>query len=235
MLGRIYRKICSIISPLPQLEKVFLNLNKEKETVFFVQVGSNDGVSGDPLHGVIVENKKWRGIFIEPVGYLFEKLVKNYGNEDRFVFEKKAISTSRVTADYFYVSEKAKECLGDALPFWYDQLGSFNRNHIIEHLDGILEPYIMTERVATVPLQDILDKNGVKDIDVLHIDTEGHDYKVLSSFNISKYLPSIILFEHDYLSKSEKKLADSLLKKNGYHCFRYIGDTLALNKKEKYI
>jgi FkbM family methyltransferase len=214
------------------LEKVFLNLNKEKETIFFVQVGSNDGVGGDPLHDIIVKNKKWRGIFIEPVDYLFERLVKNYGNEDRFIFEKKAISTGRGTADYFYVSEKAKEGLDDALPFWYDQLGSFNRNHIIEHLDGILEPYIVTESIETFPLQDILDKNGVKDIDVLHIDTEGHDYKVLSSFNISKYLPSIILFEHDFLSQIERKLANSLLKKNGYHCFHYIGDTLALNKRK---
>lgn len=33
------------------------------------------------------------------------------------------------------------------LPVWYDQLGSFDRQHIVKHLDGRLEPFIVTSNV----------------------------------------------------------------------------------------
>ena len=68
--------------------------------------------------------------------------------------------------------------LGDDLPFWFDQLGSFDRMHIVKHLDGAYSnAFIISEMIDTVPLHDILDKHGGQShIDLIHIDTEGHDY-----------------------------------------------------------
>jgi hypothetical protein len=63
-----------------------------KSQVFFVQVGSNDGLQGDPIHDFIVSRQSWRGIFIEPVYFLFQRLRKNYGDAERFVFEHVALT-----------------------------------------------------------------------------------------------------------------------------------------------
>src|ERR1700692_184685 len=54
---------------------------------FFVNIGANDGVAGDPLVDLIRHNGWCKGIFVEPVSFLFERLRKNYGSSDRFIFE----------------------------------------------------------------------------------------------------------------------------------------------------
>lgn len=210
-------------------KNILINL-KLKKSIFFVQVGSNDGVQGDPLHSIIVRNDNWKGIFIEPVSYLFERLKRNYGKSDRFIFEKQAIAPTMGAVEFFYVSEEAKAELGGALPYWYDQVGSFDKNHILKHLDGILEPYILSERIVTIPLQNILDKHKVSRVDLIHIDTEGYDYKVLTTIDFSRNKPSVILYEHMHLSDDEVKSAKSLLEKNGFSCVQYGGDTLATVK-----
>ena len=204
---------------------------KHKNNVFFVQVGSNDGVQGDPLHDLIVNNNEWRGVFIEPVGFLFERLKKNYGNFNRYIYENSAIAAEAKELDFYYVSEKAKVELGDQLPFWYDQLGSFDRSHIVKHLDGALEPYIYSQKINAVPLSDVLTKHQVEVVDLVHIDTEGYDYKVLSTIDFARYKPSVILYEHKHLSESEHKLARSLLMEKGYKCSEYGSDTLATIEK----
>ena len=202
----------------------------EKPSVFFVQVGAGDGVQGDLIHSLIDNNEHWSGVFIEPVEFVYRRLKQNYKDSERFVFENIAIGIEKGIKQFYYVSEEAKAKLGDDLPYWYDQLGSFDRNHILKHLDGKLEPYIVEEEIDCVPLQEILDKNNVKKIDLLHIDTEGFDYRVLSQINFNKYKPSIVLYEHRHLRDDEREKANSLLKNSGYSLRIYAGDTLAILK-----
>jgi len=76
-------------------------------------------------------------------------------------------------------------------------------------------------------LQDVLDKHGVKEIDLIHIDVEGFDYGVLSQINFEKYKPLVILYEHFHLSMDEKAKAESLLKNQGYTLLNFDEDTLA--------
>ena len=215
LLNRIYTAVFHVPRTQAQIRKQILRNLKQNNSVFFVQVGSNDGVKGDPLHDLINKNKDWEGIFIEPVGYLYGRLKLNYGDAKRFIFENIAIGPSIGMSEFFYVSEKAKHELGDRLPYWFDQLGSFDRNHILKHLDGILEPYILSEEIKTIPLVDLLEKHKVTEIDLIHIDTEGYDYQVLSTVDFSKYKPSVILYEHEHLSDIEKRSAESLLNQNG--------------------
>jgi len=76
----------------PTIQERILKAVAGKPAVFFVQVGSNDGVQGDPIHDLIVSRESWRGIFIEPIDFLFQRLRKNYGEAERFVFENVAIA-----------------------------------------------------------------------------------------------------------------------------------------------
>ena len=198
-----------------------------KPSVFFIQVGSNDGVQGDPIHDLIVSREGWRGIFIEPIDFLFQRLRNNYGNADRFIFENVAIGTEKGSKKFYYVSEKAKEL---DLPYWHDQLGSFDKAHITRALGEELIPYIVEEDIECLPLQDVLDRNRVDAIDLLHIDTEGFDYKVLSQLDLKRYKPSIILFEHHLLSDDEFGKARKLLRGSGYRLLQYGNDILAIRR-----
>jgi FkbM family methyltransferase len=205
-------------------------VEKKNHDFYFVQVGSNDGIKNDPLHKHIISRKHWKGMFIEPVSYLFERLKDNYSNDiSRFVFEQKAIASESGLLDFFFVSENAKLEL-PYLPYWYDQLGSFDKSHLLKHLNGALEPYIISQQIQAVSLQDLLKSHLIKRVDLLHIDTEGYDYKILSTFDLSKYEVSIILFENKHLCQGQKKLANSLLKANQYRFCQYGGNTLAVKK-----
>ena len=211
-------------------QRIMMTLGDKRE-VFFVQVGSNDGLQGDPIHDLIINHKTWAGIFIEPVDFLFQRLEKNYGDADRFVFENVAIGNEKGTKRFFYVSDKAKDEL--ELPYWHDQLGSFDKNHIRQSLGDQVSPYIIEEDIECLPLQEVLDRNQVTAIDLIHIDTEGFDYKVLSQVDLGIYKPSVILFEHKHLVGGELEKANSLLKKAGYRLFEYGGDTLAVRRRRR--
>lgn len=153
--------------------------------VIILQIGSNDGKTGDPLFSMICDNKNWNAIFVEPVPYLFKRLKENYGGDPRFNFENIAINEGKEQI-FYSVNHNANELLSD-LPFWYDQLGSFNRDNIMNHLDGILEPFIEETKLEGVTLMGLLDKYSIKKLDILHIDTEGYDWEILKQLPLNKF------------------------------------------------
>ncbi|MES2884641.1 MAG: FkbM family methyltransferase [Pseudomonadota bacterium] len=200
-------------------------------TVFFVQIGSNDGNHGDPISGFIRRERRFSGIFVEPVPEIFKRLKLSYGPDPRFVYENVLIGSSTEPVNFYYVSERAKQELGDAVPYWYDQLGSFDKQHIAKHLDGLLVPYIIEARLPSVPLPTLLARNAVQHIDLLHIDTEGYDYEVLTQFDFDRYRPAVVLYEHKHLTPELRSKAQALLKAYGYVLRPRVDDTLALQPR----
>ena len=222
----LLRPIKRLLIPEKSIEHLlwtWLNGNE----VFFVQIGSNDGLQGDPLNKLIRTNPTWRGIFVEPVPSLFARLKNNYPSDGSFAFENVAVAEDHSEKSFYFVSDSAKTELGDKLPFWYDQLGSFDKNHILSHLEGILESYIVEAKVRCLPLDALLAKHNVRKLDLLHIDAEGYDFKILRQLNFDKYQPGIILFEFKHLSDTEKREACSTLRSHGYRLRFENGDCLA--------
>jgi FkbM family methyltransferase len=181
----------------------------------FVKVGANDGVTGDPCSDILMVDSRWKGLLIEPVPYCFERLRANFRDADRFTLEQVAVGPRASKAPFYYVKEEAKESLAE-LPAWFDQLGSFDRQHILKHLDGVLEPFVTEMDVEVLPLSEILQRNHIQDCHLLHIDTEGYDYQVLKTLDFSVTSPTAILIEHRHLGRSERKQLMGLLRKNRY-------------------
>jgi len=219
----------------PPLEKRLEKIFSDKDDTFFIQVGSNDGKLGDPIRRLIVSNKTWKGIFIEPVPYLFEKLKLTYENSSRFIFENVAISSKSGRQKFFYIPELDKTDLN--LPEWIDQLGSFDKKHILKHLEEFdiehLKEYIIEDIVDCATFEEICRRNEVRRIDLLHIDAEGYDFKVLSQVDFSKYKPSVVLFENKHLPEHEVIQAECLLKDEGYKWISLKGDHLCLRKPSR--
>jgi hypothetical protein len=81
---------------LPQkienIDLVFEHLSQTQDNISFLQIVSNDGISSDPLNKFI--NKyNWKGILVEPIPFLFEKLKRNYVHKNKnLIFYNIAIS-----------------------------------------------------------------------------------------------------------------------------------------------
>jgi FkbM family methyltransferase len=206
-----------------------LNLSNEFSEPIFVKVGANDGITGDPCSDILLAHANWRGLLIEPVPYCFDRLKHNFQDSGRFCFEQVAIGASAGEVTFYYVDEKASRSV-PGLPTWFDQLGSFDRNHILKHLDGTLEPFIIECKVQVCPLSDVLMRNRIQEIHLLHIDTEGHDYEVLKTLDFGKFAPLSILVEHIHLSDTQKPEMLHLLHTNGYAVRDCGADYFAVNE-----
>ena len=210
---------------------VLAKLFDQKRAVVVV-VGSNDGVQGDSLAHLIRTHAKWQVLFIEPLPHLFRKLTQNYAPSPNYQFENIAVSAKKELRELWYVSEEIKKWRED-LPFWYDQLGSFDRNHIASANMGF-EEFITSEFVPCEPLPEILRRNDITKIDILQIDTEGYDYEVLKQVDLKTNPPAAILYEHTLLRMEDQIAAGRLLLRAGYHLTTVTtvhenSDTLAIH------
>jgi hypothetical protein len=76
-------------------------------------------------------------------------------------------------------------------------------------------------------------KYRLETVDVLQIDTEGYDFKILSQFLDAGIEPAVINFESFHLSKDERNGSRRMLTERGYGFLDYgaVGsnmDTLAV-------
>lgn len=197
------------------------------EAIQVVQIGSNDGKTGDPLYPLLQKNGQWRALLVEPLPHIFARLRANYPEEERFQLANVAINQGE-ELPFYHVDPVAKEDLPD-LPYWYDQLGSFDRNHIAKELDGVLEPYIRSSSVVGLRLVTLLEQYHIDKIDVLHIDAEGYDWPILAQLPLDQFSPSFILFEYHHLIEEEYRAAIDFLK-GGFYLYKCGIDILAVNR-----
>jgi FkbM family methyltransferase len=182
-----------------------------RDNLFVVEIGSNDGKSGDPIYPLLRRHRSWQALFIEPVPFLFEQLQRTHGQNPRFRYEQVAIADRRQTMPFYYVSQSARREV-PYLPAFVEQLGSFYRANIEKHMSGPLDRFIVELSLEAVPLADVLDRQRVDRIDILLIDTEGHDWEILRQFDLQRYSPLVIFFEHKHLAPEDKAASRDFLR-----------------------
>lgn len=165
-----------------------------------IQIGSHIGnTSNDPIFNIIDNNTKL--ILVEPVPYLFEQLKKNYKskfvNNQNIIFINKAVSNFIGEIELTIPSQKNDF---SKFPFWASQLASVNPNHALGHINNLLVEKIT---VNTTTINEIIKEYSIKQIDLLHTDTEGHDYTILMNYNFD-IKPKKIMFEHKHMDGLHK-------------------------------
>jgi len=233
---RCRKPLRTIFRPDPKFElqrfkRLCRQLPQRTPDPFFVKIGANDGTTGDPCSRILLKNPRWKGLLIEPVPYCFEKLKTNFADPNRFILEPVAIGAEAGKALFYYVSEAARDHLPD-LPGWHDKLGSFDRNHILKFLDGALEPFIVEHPLDVQTLTDVLARNDIQHIDLLHIDTEGHDFEILKTVNFEAFCPVLIFLEYNHLSEQDNAELCRFLRSNGYSVHNAGRDYLAIHKRK---
>lgn len=218
--GYLPRKINTI-------ENILTALSLSKEKVNFVQVGSNDGISGDPLNKFI-NDYDWHGILVEPIPFLFEKLKTNYfAKSSNLIFLNIAVSADIELSKNFYSID---EQLRGQLPDWYFQLGSFYKNILYNHEIPNIEHYIKSIKVPVNTIQNILKEHKVEKLDLIHIDTEGYDFEILKTINLKNYAPQVVLAEYINLNKSDRIKMLQMLKENGFKSYKHHQDFISIHR-----
>jgi len=158
-----------------------------------LQIGSHIGnTPNDPIYNLVNENTKL--ILVEPVPYLFNELKKNYKSKNikDITFINKAVSDSIKEIDLYIPSLKNNF---NNFPYYASQLSSVNKDHIERHLKNLITEKI---KVKTTTINNIIETYNIKNIDLLHTDTEGHDYNILMSYDFI-IKPKYIMFEYKHI------------------------------------
>ena len=210
-------------TPVKLIAKAF----PQDASFFFVNIGANDGVAGDPLVDLIRHNAQCTGIFVEPVPFLFERLCRNYGPSERFVFENVAIDDRNGVRTFYYLNRS--QCGGkNELPGWSEEIGAFDKSHILRHFPTLDASRILSSEVESITLSALFERNSVRCVDLLVMDVEGYELVVLNQIDFDRIRPKIIMFEHKHLPEVDFCKAKAMLTGKDYRLIQYGRDTIAV-------
>ncbi|MEY2881385.1 MAG: hypothetical protein RLZZ15_3765 [Verrucomicrobiota bacterium] len=180
-----------------------------------MQIGANDGATGDPLVKWF-PTSRWRGVLVEPIPHLADALAARHAGRTGLAIERAAIAERDGTATIFRLAHEPGRT-----PDWFQQLATFDRDVLLKHAAMIpdLAARIIEEPVPTLTVASLLARHGLARVDLLAIDTEGYDYRILRQFDLGAVRPLVVLFEHQHLAAGEKEAALTTLRAHGYRWF----------------
>lgn len=198
---------------------------------FFVQLGSNDGLVGDPIREFVID-WGWRGILIEPVPYCFERLQQNYeyiarSRPEDLTFINAAISDRAGQVDFWIVDQKKLA----QLPFHQRQIAPRIGSLDPKHLSRQAEVEEMTQKISVDALdwETLLERQGIKQVDLVHMDVEGHEKVLLKTIDFRRWGVQAILFENLHLGE-EKETLYRHLQDLSYEVIDGFADSIAVDR-----
>ena len=177
--------------------------------------------SGFYLKDLVNEYQGRNVLLVEPVPYNYEILNSEYKDNPKIIICKNAIIDKSKKDFFYYVKKESITKLGK---HWASQIGSFDKNHILNHKNkrfDIKDDDIETIQIEFITFDDLIQKYSVKSIDKLQIDVEGAEYKIMNSINFQKIEINKILFESKhfdgtFVEGKKLQIIEEKLKSNGY-------------------
>ena len=211
----------------------------QKKNYKIIQIGANDGVTGDdPINSFIMDHHNSISyIGFEPQSIPFGKLKKNYRGINNFYFIKECIGEEGKNKFYYWNEKYHELCKKNNWEF-SDGINSLLEENLSRRLlKNNLNPidYIDNYEVDVLPLKKSIEKNiqglseDFRNIDLLQIDAEGYDDKVIYNSSLDFFKPKYINFEYKNLSKTNLENLIKFLKQNSYECIKWkTSDCLAV-------
>ena len=161
-------------------------------------------------------------------------MLKNYSNFDgELNIESVAIGDGSEKLEFYILKEEYWDEYKNKFGREANCLFSFSKKHLADLIAPRLEidlleidNYITTIDVDIVTLKSLVNKYDFDQIDLLQIDAEGYDFKIINSLGDIK--PKLINFEAFRLSIEEWNNFKSYCEANGYGFIQGTNDTLAI-------
>lgn len=189
----------------------------------FVQVGANDGFRNDPLYQFLAEDFDcWVGLQVEPATFNFGTLMERHKERKDWAFVNSLVTdkckTPNMTFWEFPQTYSVEEWKNNTkvrpkgIPRWIAigqgnglsqgdprwGLESVQRN-CIDSLSDLIDQHASDtmKKLTTQPIKDNEKCKSIfwSTIDLLQIDCEGHDWRVILATNFMKLRPHLIHFE----------------------------------------
>lgn len=218
-----------------------------RERLKVAVIGANDGKINDPFY----ENaRKWRDrtelLLIEPQSEVIPVLVENFLFHPKIMIHQGAVGDAgemklfRVRPEFWGVF---KESIGTSWPEYRAPTGSTSadRQHVLRWieriappLDGFPEDWIEQLSVRSSPLAAILaEETDWLAPDVIQIDAEGEDDRVIRHCNLEKFRVPLVYFELQHLEPIRREWLSRYLQSLGYEVFEDGGNGLAIGSSER--
>ena len=184
-----------------------------------VVIGAHSGIH---IKNLISEYYNHKVLLVEPVPYNYQILEKNYRNNENIFISRNAIFDEAKKDNFYHVKKDSIKKLGK---HWASQIGSFDKNHILNHKSkrfDIKDDDIQITEVEFITFQDLVDKYSINSINKLQIDVEGAEYKIMKSIDYNKIKIKNIFFESKHFDgtftegKKLKEIKNKLVL-NGYN------------------
>lgn len=204
------------------LEYVVAHFMLFKPTVFFVQIGANDGRANDPLNRFVMRFN-WHGILLEPLPEVFDALKQTYARQPHLHLLNAALA-DKDGSQTIYTVRMDESTFKKA-----HQFSSFRKDAVLSQTNWIpdVAQRIEERPVRCVCFDTLLQYAGQNEIDLLQIDAEGYDYTILKMIDFSRLKPAIINYECGLMDKDQREEIAVLLIKQGYKMSQGDMDGLA--------
>ncbi|OYX15704.1 MAG: hypothetical protein B7Z16_12950 [Algoriphagus sp. 32-45-6] len=211
----------------PTVEDLIFQSFAHAKEVRFIQVGAHDGTHNDPI-SLFRNRPNWSGLLLEPNPRVYARLVKTLAKSSPSCQALNVAISEEGGVMSFYLVRNPELCRGG---HFSDQVSSFDRSHV-EKMVGKFgysqsesNYWIEETKVDTITFANLLDRLPNKHLDLLFIDAEGADFRLLKTFPFAHFRPRMLVFEFAHLTTDEIREIMPFLSENGYS-FVAIGEDI---------
>ena len=216
-----------------------------------VQIGANVGDSPeDPLYAFLrrelseldpERRQRTTVVLVEPVVEYFDRLRAAYDGLPCVRFENAAIAETSGTRDFFRMNA---DPVGHGYPSWLTGLGSLREERMTslwdryemghgqddyEAIRRFVRDHRVVEPVRCLTFHDLVRRHAIEEIDLLQIDAEGYDYRILRTIDFTRIRPSFVNYERVLLQDDEAACRE-LMAGAGYALIDWGQDTLCVRR-----
>ena len=201
-----------------KIHRLLNTLFEEKQIENLIQIGANDGERFDILNSYI-KKYKTKSLLVEPIKENYEKLKENYKNCQFVFFDNSAISVNNEISYLYKVNPDFIKNYSNHIP----GITSFEKKHLLKH--GVKNSHIVKDDVSSINMKDLLSKHNFKSLDLLYVDAEGYDGKIVIDLLTSTPFKPIIILEFIHIkNETFKNLVENL--ENKKYIFFSIDENL---------
>lgn len=198
----------------PELLAADLETAKISEPRTVVQIGAFDASANDPVSSIIARFG-WRAVLVEPQPEPFQRVQEAYAESESVEVYNVALSDEIGVRTLYTVPAHP------GLPEWTQQVASFDLEHVRRQQASLPDSIDLARHIHPLEVQAwtfdrLLAEASVTRVDMLQVDTEGYDYEVLRLFDLARWKPAIVNYEHAHLSRQDQQATARLLIHHGY-------------------
>jgi FkbM family methyltransferase len=166
---------------IPTLPHLFERFFGKRTTGIFVEIGAFDGLSYSNTWGLA--ERGWEGLLVEPIPELATKCRENHRRHPQVSITESAIGSHRGVASLVLAGE----------------LTTANHAQASEYRTKAWARPLVTDASIEVPmttLDALLEERKVPtEFDLVVVDVEGYESAVFEGFNLSRWLPRMLIVE----------------------------------------